>query len=159
MEGADMSGRRAQRKLALAAVKIAETAGVAISIEGSELVLEARCRPPEDILDALSRAKTEIILLLRPGLTAWSAEDWLARFDEHAAILEFDAGQPRELAELQALGECVLDCATSGASELQFAAFIRMLPGHIDRGRLERAKQQQFASPAHSLVTEGRSSE
>jgi hypothetical protein len=61
------------------------------------------------MLDAVSRHKLEIVLLLRPGRDGWSAEDWLAYFDERAGIAEFDGGLPRPSAEARAFECCVIE--------------------------------------------------
>lgn len=41
------------------------------------------------------RHKPGIVALLRPGRDGWSADDWLAFFDERAGIAEFDGESPR----------------------------------------------------------------
>ncbi|SHG79058.1 hypothetical protein SAMN02745157_4839 [Kaistia soli DSM 19436] len=39
------------------------------------------------------------------GQAPWTAEDWQALYDERAAIMEFDGGLPRKIAEATARGE------------------------------------------------------
>jgi hypothetical protein len=62
-----------------------------------------------EVLDALSRHKTEIVPLLRPGRDGWCAMDWQAFFEERAGIAEFDGGLRRDKAEIQAFGCCVVE--------------------------------------------------
>ena len=61
------------------------------------------------MLDALSRHKAEIMVLLRPAEDGWSAEDWQVFFEERAGIVEFDGGLPRAEAEAQAFACCVVE--------------------------------------------------
>jgi hypothetical protein len=70
------------------ALKAARAAGVELAVDGDHLALKAASAPPAAVLDALSRHKAEIVMLLRPGRDGWSAEDWRARFDERAGFLE-----------------------------------------------------------------------
>lgn len=60
---------------AVEALRAARAAGVAIALDGDDLVLEASSLPPEPILDALSRNKVGIVNFLRPGDDGWCAED------------------------------------------------------------------------------------
>jgi hypothetical protein len=60
-------------------------AGIQLSIEGDDLGLEASVAPPPALLDLLSHHKASVIALLRPANDGWSAEDWLAFYDERAA--------------------------------------------------------------------------
>ena len=91
------------------ALKAARAAGVHLGIDGDDLVLEASTPPPAAVLDALSRHKAEIVVLLRPAGDGWSAEDWQFFFDERAGIVEFDGGLPRPEAEAQAFACCVVE--------------------------------------------------
>lgn len=91
------------------ALKAARAAGVHLGIDGDDLVLEASTPPPAAVLDALSRHKAEIVVLLRPAGDGWSAEDWQVFFDERAGIAEFDGGLPRPEAEAQAFACCVVE--------------------------------------------------
>jgi hypothetical protein len=56
------------------------------------------------VIDALSRHKAEIVMLLRPSGDGWSAEDWRACFEERAGFLEHHGGLLRVEAEVQAFG-------------------------------------------------------
>ena len=94
---------------AVEALRAARAAGVAIALDGDDLVLEASSLPPEPILDALSRNKVGIVNFLRPGDDGWCAEDWQVDFDERAGIAEFDGGLPRPEAEAQAFACCVAE--------------------------------------------------
>ena len=46
--------------------------------------------------------------LLRPAEDGWSAEDWLAFYNDRLGIAEFDGGLPREKAEAHAFACCVV---------------------------------------------------
>lgn len=94
---------------AVEALKTARAAGLDLRVDGDGLVLQAHAPPPPEILDALARYKQEIIGRLRPGRDGWSAEDWLAHFDERAGIAEFDGGLSRPEAEARAFECCVIE--------------------------------------------------
>jgi hypothetical protein len=91
------------------AIKAARTAGIRLGIDGDALTLEAATAPPAAVLDVLVRHKAGIVALLREGDDGWSGEDWLALFDERAAIAEFDGGLPRASAEARAFACCVAE--------------------------------------------------
>jgi hypothetical protein len=90
----EWSGMRAAH-----ALKAALAAGVEIRLDGDDLVLEASTEPPAAVLDALSRHKAEILLMLRPCEDDWTSENWQSAFNERASIIEFDGGAPRAWAE------------------------------------------------------------
>jgi hypothetical protein len=94
---------------AASVVMEARSAGIQLGVDGDDLVLEAPAPPAAAVLDALSRHKVEIVTLLRPGRDGWSAEDWQVLFDERAGIVEFDGGQLRPQAEVQAFACCIVD--------------------------------------------------
>ena len=97
---------------AVEALKAARAAGVELALEGDDLALKAASAPPAAVLDALSRHKAQIVMLLRPAEDGWSAEDWpdwQVFFDERAGIIEFDGGLPRAEAEAQAFACCVAE--------------------------------------------------
>lgn len=94
---------------AAAALKAARTAGIRLGVEGDALTLEAATAPPAAVLDLLSHHKAAVIALLRPAPDGWSVENWLALFDERAAISEFDGGLPRTEAEALALECCLIE--------------------------------------------------
>jgi hypothetical protein len=57
-----------------------------------------------DIVDYLNARYSE------PSVNSrWATEDWLALYDERAAIAEFDGGLPRAQAEAAALACCIVD--------------------------------------------------
>ena len=120
---------------AVKALWSARERGVVVEISGGDLILAASTEPPRAVLDDLARYKQEIIGILTPSASGLSAEDWLTSFDERAGIAEFDGGLPRELAELQAIGSCVLDPAMSKTDGRQVELFVRSLPDHIARAR------------------------
>jgi hypothetical protein len=139
----------------MSATKALESArdfGVVVDVSGDDLLLAAATEPPARVLDALARYKLEIIGILTPTDTGPTAEDWLASFDERAGIAEFDGGLPRELAELQAIGSCVLDEAMGKTSGRQIEQFIRSLPDHI--GRARPAAQKNAAGPGGPEISE-----
>jgi hypothetical protein len=84
------------------ALKAAWAAGVSVSVDGNDIVWQASAAPPLNVLDALSRHKAEVIILIRSAKEEWTAEDWQAFFDERAGIAEFDGELPRRQAEAQA---------------------------------------------------------
>jgi len=86
------------------ALKAARAAGVELAVDGDHLALKAASAPPAAVLEALSRHKAEIVMLLRPGRDGWSAEDWRARFDERAGFLE---SLLRVQVEVQAFKCCI----------------------------------------------------
>ncbi len=94
---------------AIEALREARQAGVRVTLDGEDLLLQASARPPASVLDALARQKARIAALLRPGADGWTGEDWLAYFDERAGVAEFDGGLPRSAAEAQAFACCVAE--------------------------------------------------
>jgi hypothetical protein len=94
---------------AVVALKAARAAGVHLGIDGDNLVLEAASAPPAAVLDALSRHKAEIMVLLRPAEDGWSGEDWQVFFDERVGIIEFDGRLLCAQAEAQAFACCVVE--------------------------------------------------
>jgi len=91
------------------ALKAARDAGVELRLDGDGLVLEASAPPPANVLDLLSRHKAGVIALLQQDGDGWSAEKWLAFFDERAGIAEFDGGLPCIEAEACAFAACVTE--------------------------------------------------
>jgi hypothetical protein len=88
------------------ALKSARAAGIDLGMDGDNLVLEASAPPPASILDLLSRHKAGIVALLRSVAAAPETdENWQARFDERAGILEFDEGLSRPEAEALAIAQ------------------------------------------------------
>src|SRR5262245_7385613 len=91
------------------ALRAAHAAGVSITVDGDDLMLEAAIPPPPAVLYDLSRHKADIVVLLRPGRDSWTAADWQAFYDERAGIAEHDGGLSREQAEALALDHCVAE--------------------------------------------------
>ena len=132
---------------AIKALNAARAMGVIVRAEGDHLMLAAAAAPPAAIVDDLKRHKSEIITILRPAVPGPSVEDWLALFDERAGVLEFDGGLPRELAELQAIGSCVLDPAMAETSPEVLDRFVRSLPAHIGRSRPSPVSDENEDAP------------
>jgi hypothetical protein len=80
------------------AITAARTAGVRLTADGEDLLLDAASPPSVAVIDTLSRHKAEVLKLLRPAGNGWAAADWHAFFDERA-IAEFDDGLSRSVAE------------------------------------------------------------
>jgi hypothetical protein len=59
---------------------LARTAGVEIELDGGDLVLRASAKPPESIIQLLTRDKPDIVAILRPDQSGWTGEDWRAFF-------------------------------------------------------------------------------
>jgi hypothetical protein len=136
----------------MSATKALQTAldfGVLVEVSGDDLLLAAVVEPSTSVLDSLARYKLEIIRILRPTDIGPTAEDCLALFDERAGIAEFDGGQPRELAELLAIGSSVLDAAMGKTSGKELERFIRSLPDHICRS------QRSLGLAKHSVDRRG----
>lgn len=60
-------------------------------------------------LPEIWQSKPAIVLLLKPGVDGWSAEDWQTFFNERAGIAEYDGGHSRAEAEAVALECCVVE--------------------------------------------------
>ena len=94
---------------ALEMIRRAEASGIRLGVEGADLILDADLEPPVDLVNAISRYKTEIIeLIVLPG-DSWTAEDWRALFDERADAAVFDRGQTRAEAETRAFDCCIIE--------------------------------------------------
>jgi hypothetical protein len=94
---------------AVDALNSARSAGVDVSVDGDDLVLEAPVPPPPAVLALLSRHKARIVDLLRKDDGDWSAQDWLAFYDERAGFAEFDGELPRPEAEARAFACCIVE--------------------------------------------------
>jgi hypothetical protein len=89
------------------AMRIAEAAGIQITIDGDSLVLAAPVEPRKEVIELLAHNKAAIIKLLRKANDGLSLQDWEELFDERAGIAEFEGGLPREQAEVHAFSYCV----------------------------------------------------
>ena len=94
---------------ATAALRAARAAGVAVGVDGDDLMLQASAPPPPAVLDALSRHRPAIIALLQPARDGWPIEDWHVLFDELASMAERKGGLPRAKAEARAFACCVAE--------------------------------------------------
>ena len=95
--------------IALEILKSAEAAGVKIALDGTDLKVTAKQKPPAPILDGLRKHKAEIVSLLTHGQDDWSPEDYQAFYDERAGIAEYDGRQTRGQAEAAAYEFCVTE--------------------------------------------------
>jgi hypothetical protein len=91
------------------ALQQARAAGLCLEVDGDELVLSASAPPPQAVISLLVQCKAGVLALLRPDDCGWTAEDWLAFFDERDAIAEFERGLPRDQAEARAFACCVAE--------------------------------------------------
>jgi hypothetical protein len=89
------------------ALQAAHAAGVRVTVEGADLVLDAAAPPPSSVLDMLARSKAAVIELLRPNQVAWTPQSWREFFGDRAGIAEFDGGLPKIDAEAQAFAACI----------------------------------------------------
>jgi hypothetical protein len=89
-------------------LKTTRAAGVKVNIDGDDLILEASAMPPQAMLEALSRQKAEILMLLRREAKDWSTDDWMAFFHERTGIGLFDGELGRLDAELGAFEDCTI---------------------------------------------------
>ena len=75
---------------------------IAIQASGDQLIVEGPAAAlSDDVVARLQAAKPDLLMLLghQSRSHAWDAEDWLAYFDERAAIREWDGGLCRDDAE------------------------------------------------------------
>jgi hypothetical protein len=93
---------------ASAALRAARAAGIALKVEGGDLLLEASSAPAPDILDVLSEHKAGIVELLRRIRDGSKAEDWRDSFDE-LAVAELCGALPRAAAEACAFACCIAE--------------------------------------------------
>ena len=63
------------------ALRAAHAAGITVTLEGDDILLEAETEPPRALLETLERNKLAIVDLLKPGPDGWCAADWGAYFD------------------------------------------------------------------------------
>src|SRR5438477_11657966 len=79
-------------------IEDARAAGLSIEVEGADLIVEADCEMPPDLLAELRQHKAELIaVLVRPsGAGTPTDHDEL---DERAALIEFGVNVPRRWAE------------------------------------------------------------
>jgi hypothetical protein len=97
------------RKILDTTLKWARAAGIELSIDDDDLVLEASAPPPAAVLDALSLHKADVVRMLRPSGDGWSAQDWQVAFDKRAGLAQFNDALSRAEAEAQAFACCVVE--------------------------------------------------
>jgi hypothetical protein len=88
----------------------ARVAGLCLVVDGDDLVLESSDPPPSAVLDLIRTHKSEIIAAITASKVASAAStdyiaDWRDRYEERAAILQFDGGHNRAEAERLAWSE------------------------------------------------------
>src|SRR5262245_56247746 len=91
------------------AITAAWAAGVRVSIEGGDLMLQAEDAPPATVIDALARHKSEIVALLRPGRDGWTAEHWHSFFHRWTRIAKDIGGLSESEAKLSAFMCCITE--------------------------------------------------
>jgi len=79
-------------------IEDARAAGLSIEVEGADLIVEADCEMPPDLLASLRQHKAELIAVLVPPSRAGTPTD-PDELDERAALIEFVANVPRRWAE------------------------------------------------------------
>lgn len=82
---------------------VSHAGSVEITLNGTDLVLEASSPPSKAVLDALSRNRTKNFSLVHPG---GSVEDWQVFFDKRAGIDGLDDGLLRSQARAQVFSIC-----------------------------------------------------
>ena len=110
---------------ALALLSEAEDAGLAVEAQGDKLLVQGP-KSAEQIVRKLAEHKPTILKALQPD---WPADarrviatlpdptlrsDLTDHFEETAATLEYDQGQPRQTAEMLAFGELLTEILRRG---------------------------------------------
>ena len=93
------------RAAALIEVLEALGCGVTLDASGGGVTIDGDDPPPAALLALAAGMKAEMVHCLRTP-RHWSKADWRAHFHERAAVLEYDAGLPRAVAEEEALEAC-----------------------------------------------------
>lgn len=87
-------------------IDVLEGLGCTVSLNAaSSLAIDGPEPPPAPLLALVQANKAALVHTLRTP-AAWSPADWVAHFHERAAVLEYDAGLPRAVAEEEALQAC-----------------------------------------------------
>ena len=94
---------------AIEALRMARENGVRLSIEDTDLILDADREPASRVLETLRRHKAGIVALLTAAEGDWTAEDWGVFYDKRVGIAEFDGGQTRAEAEVLAFECCIVE--------------------------------------------------
>src|SRR5262245_25132655 len=93
---------------AATALRLARAANVSVSLDGHDLLLEAACAPPGQIVEMISRYKSDVIALVRPAEDGWAAADWQAFFGERLRIAECRNSMPTQEAAVLAFEDSVV---------------------------------------------------
>jgi hypothetical protein len=80
-------------------IEEARAVGLSIEVEGGDLIVEADCDPPAELLAELRQHKAELLAVLIPPVTDSASTLQPSDLDERAAIVEYGAGVPRRWAE------------------------------------------------------------
>jgi hypothetical protein len=84
-------------------IEDARAAGLSMEVDGGDLIVDADCDPPPELLAELREHKAELIALLKPppkGIAPASDNlSFADAADERAAIVEFEVGVPRAWAQ------------------------------------------------------------
>ena len=141
------------------ALRAARDAGVAVGVDGDDLILEASAPPPAAILDLLSRNKAEVLALLRATVrdtlvtpATQPGEPWTEREEERAAVAEFDGGAPRAWAE--GLARLDPDKPPGDVSPGRWLCFIDDCGRFLDGGWASRAAELAGGRSTCSAATE-----
>jgi len=97
---------------ATAVLESIEAAGIKLTIDGGDLMLEAPTMPSSALIEEIKCNKQQILALLRPAPESWSAEDWRSFFNERAGIAEHDGRLSRAEAEAAAFEACTTEWMT-----------------------------------------------
>jgi hypothetical protein len=81
------------------ALRVAHTAGIRLSVDGNELIMQANSPPSQTVIDILSRNRAGLLALLRSANDDQPADDRRFELDERAAIIEHYGCIPREWVE------------------------------------------------------------
>jgi len=83
--------------------------GVRLTVDGSDLLLDAAREPSPDFLEAVRGHKSALVALLKVPKSDWAANDWSVFFDERAGIAEYNGGVSRVEAEARAFEWCITE--------------------------------------------------
>ena len=93
-------------------------AGLSLTADGNRLTIRGP-RTAEPLVRELARHKPAVLRLIREATIAVTPADlppdWHFLWDERAAIMEYDAGLPRERAEAEALDDILRQMRAAGA--------------------------------------------
>lgn len=90
----------------------ARAAGLLVMVHGDQLVIRGP-RRAEDVAPRLLSHKTDVVMALVNDLPP----DWHVRWDERAAIMEYDGKLPREHAEALALDDILQQMREAGLTD------------------------------------------